>query len=132
MTMIFLSALLFIGAVWAIVHGITRRDIAAHRETERKRVAYGESKFASPAERVKFTAPAVVATREPAFSDSGKVSGYVGHSATATRNYQYPVGMLDRAAWGSGQPVGIGNYAPGRFVVPRRPKEWWRDGFEKF
>jgi hypothetical protein len=36
----------------------SHRDIQAHHEAERKRIAYGESKFASPQERVKFASPA--------------------------------------------------------------------------
>jgi hypothetical protein len=57
-----------LGAVWAFVELHSRRDIHAHWEAERKRMAYGASKFASPAERERYRAPAVsrgAGLREP-------------------------------------------------------------------
>lgn len=49
--LILLLAIAPLAAMWAFVHWHSRRDIAAHKQAERARIQYGESKFASPALR---------------------------------------------------------------------------------
>ena len=103
-----LVAVLLVAA--AFVHFHTHKAITEHRESERKRMEYGRSKFATPAERAKYSRPGHI--------DLGIVAPNM-RKMDAAAAAEIDAAEVSAPKYTLGLS-GMGAYVLSRFVVPRQ------------